>query len=155
MMMETRVIINGHLIDPKNNIDQKMDIRIVDGKVYEVKEKIEPIEGEWVTDAKGLIVSPGFIDLHCHMREPGQEVDASLADADLAEVAGTRVEFDNRLGHACRIREGDARFGFFRQLQAIAFDVGVGGVEQRQIILVATRQVLGQVRLESRHPAIE
>ena len=88
MMMETRVIINGHLIDPKNNIDQKMDIRIVDGKVYEVKEKIEPIEGEWVTDAKGLIVSPGFIDLHCHMREPGQEAKEDLISGSNAAAAG-------------------------------------------------------------------
>ena len=86
-MMETRVIINGHLIDPKNNIDQKMDIRIVDGKVYEVKEKIEPIEGEWVTDAKGLIVSPGFIDLHCHMREPGQEAKEDLISGSNAAPA--------------------------------------------------------------------
>ena len=53
------------------------------------------------------------------------------------------------MGDAVRLREGMARFGFFRQIQAIAFDVGIGGVEQGQVVFIAPGQVLRQVRLEA------
>ena len=60
------LIVNGHLIDAKNNIDQKMDIAIKEGKIAAVEKKINPDEGKKVIDAEGLIVSPGLIDMHTH-----------------------------------------------------------------------------------------
>jgi hypothetical protein len=48
-----------------------------------------------------------------------------------------------------------ARFGFFRQVEAVALDVGVGRVQQRQIVFVAAGEVLGQVGLEGHHAAVE
>jgi hypothetical protein len=71
--------------------------------------------------------------------------------AQMIEVTPASARSRDRMGHALRIGEGHPRFRLFRQVQAVALDVGVGGVEQRQIVLIAAGEVLGQVRLESRH----
>ena len=60
------VIRNGHLIDAKNNLDQKMDLAIKDGKIAAIEKSIAPEQGKKVIDAEGLIVSPGLIDMHSH-----------------------------------------------------------------------------------------
>ena len=60
------LIKNGHLIDPKNGIDQTMDVAIKDGKILEVAKNIAANRAETVVDAKGLYVAPGLIDLHVH-----------------------------------------------------------------------------------------
>jgi dihydroorotase len=60
------VIKGGHVIDPKNNIDQVMDVAIQDGKIVKVERNIDAKAARQVIDAKGLYVSPGLIDLHSH-----------------------------------------------------------------------------------------
>lgn len=60
------VIKGGHVIDPKNNIDELMDIAINDGVISRVAKKIDAREGTQVVDAKGMIVTPGLIDIHGH-----------------------------------------------------------------------------------------
>ncbi len=59
------LIRNGHVIDPKNNIDAVMDVAIKDGKISEVATKIDK-EAKTVIDATGLYVTPGIIDIHGH-----------------------------------------------------------------------------------------
>ena len=61
------VIKNGHVYDPKNDIDQVIDIAITDGKIQKVAEKIDTQQAEKVIEASGLWVSPGFIDIHTHV----------------------------------------------------------------------------------------
>ncbi len=60
------LIKNGHLIDPKNDINTTMDVAIKDGKILEVAKNIAANRAETVVDAKGLYVVPGLIDLHVH-----------------------------------------------------------------------------------------
>ena len=60
------LIKNGHLIDPKNNIDGTMDVAIKDNKILEVAKNISANRATTVVDAKGLYVTPGLIDLHVH-----------------------------------------------------------------------------------------
>ncbi|WP_420401739.1 amidohydrolase/deacetylase family metallohydrolase [Flagellimonas sp.] len=60
------LIKNGHVIDAKNNIDQTMDVAISDGKIAKVASNIPKKSAKNVVDAKGLIVSPGFLDIHSH-----------------------------------------------------------------------------------------
>lgn len=60
------VIRNGHLVDAKNNLDQKMDLAIQDGKIAAIEKSIAPEQGKKVIDAEGLIISPGLIDMHSH-----------------------------------------------------------------------------------------
>ena len=68
------LIKNGHLIDPANGIDGKMDILIQGRTVCKVAENIsEKDSSTEVIDASGKVIMPGFIDLHVHLREPGFE----------------------------------------------------------------------------------
>ncbi len=60
------LIANGHLIDAKNELDQKMDIAIKEGKIAAVAKKIDPAKAKKVVNASGIIVSPGLIDIHSH-----------------------------------------------------------------------------------------
>ncbi len=57
----------GHLIDPKNQIDSKMDIAVADGKIAKVAKSIADVQAKKVVDASGLIVTPGLIDIHTHV----------------------------------------------------------------------------------------
>ncbi len=60
------IIKGGHAIDPKNKIDKVIDFGIKDGKVARVAQNIPSSEGKVVVDARGLYVSPGFVDIHSH-----------------------------------------------------------------------------------------
>lgn len=64
------LIKNGRLVDPKTGSDRRGDIRIKDGKIWEIGE-LSPEAGEQVLDAGGRVVAPGFIDGHVHFRDPG------------------------------------------------------------------------------------
>ena len=60
------IIKDGHVMDPKNKIDGVMDIAIKDGKIAEVAKSIDAKLAAQVVHAKGLIVTPGLIDIHTH-----------------------------------------------------------------------------------------
>lgn len=83
------LIRGGHLIDPVAKIDALMDLLLRDGQVVEVAppNKIRG-DGDEKFDARGLIVAPGFIDLHSHLREPGQGYKETIASGTAAAAAG-------------------------------------------------------------------
>jgi len=83
------LIKGGHLIDPAARIDAPMDVLLKDGRVAEVAapNKIKGSADEKF-DARGLIVAPGFIDLHVHLREPGQAHKETIATGTAAAAAG-------------------------------------------------------------------
>src|SRR5688500_2217884 len=60
------VIKDGHVIDPKNNIDGVMDVAITDGKIVQVGKNIDARKALQVVNAKGFYVTPGLIDIHSH-----------------------------------------------------------------------------------------
>lgn len=82
------LIQNGHLIDPAAGIDKKLDVLIEEGVVSRVGSKLKAPSGVDTLDATGLCVSPGFIDLHTHLREPGQEHKETIQSGTRAAVAG-------------------------------------------------------------------
>ncbi|MBI3183089.1 MAG: dihydroorotase [Myxococcales bacterium] len=91
--MSANVLIRrGRLIDPRNRVNGVRDVLIRDGKVAEVSERPLPAPGpggEWTPiDASGLWVLPGFIDLHVHLREPGEEGKETVLTGSRAAVAG-------------------------------------------------------------------
>src|SRR6184192_2189042 len=83
------LIRGGHLIDPAAKMDALMDVLLRDGRVAEVSlpNKIRGGADEKF-DARGLIVAPGFIDLHVHLREPGQAHKETIATGTAAAAAG-------------------------------------------------------------------
>jgi dihydroorotase len=83
------LIKGGHLIDPAAHIDAPMDVLLNDGRVAEVAlpNKIRGGADEKF-DARGLVVAPGFIDLHVHLREPGQGHKETIATGTAAAAAG-------------------------------------------------------------------
>ena len=83
------LIKGGHLMDPAARIDAAMDVLIRDGRVVEVATP-NKIKGgaDKSLDARGLIVAPGFIDLHVHLREPGQGYKETIASGTAAAAMG-------------------------------------------------------------------
>jgi len=83
------LIKGGHLIDPAAKINAPMDILLRDGCVAEVALPNKTRgSAEEKFDARGLIVAPGFIDLHVHLREPGQSYKETIASGTGAAAAG-------------------------------------------------------------------
>lgn len=87
--MESLLIQHGHVIDPANGIDQEMDVLLRDGRVAAVAApgKLRG-QAERTLNARGGIVAPGFIDLHVHLREPGQSHKETIATGTAAAAAG-------------------------------------------------------------------
>ena len=83
------LIANGHLIDPLQNENTGMSVLIEDGRVSRwLRPSEQAPEDAEVFDASGLLVAPGFIDLHVHLREPGQEHKETIRSGCAAAVAG-------------------------------------------------------------------
>jgi dihydroorotase len=84
--MPTLLIQNGRVIDPSQSIDRVTNLLIRDGKIagYDVS----PNGQDRIIDAAGKIVSPGLIDMHVHLREPGREEDETIATGTAAALAG-------------------------------------------------------------------
>ena len=96
--MSSLLISGGRVIDPANNLDTIADVLIVDGKIAAVtplgersgvSPPVQPSGSETqIINATGLIVSPGFIDTHVSLREPGFEEDECTATGTAAALAG-------------------------------------------------------------------
>src|SRR5215471_382554 len=83
------LIKNGRLLDPSQNIDGDFDLLLADGRVAEIAEPgTLRSKADEVFNAGGLIVAPGFIDLHVHLREPGQSYKETIATGTKAAAAG-------------------------------------------------------------------
>jgi dihydroorotase len=85
--MKPIVIRGGRVIDPAQQLDDVRDVLVRDGRIAEVTGKVSARDAE-VIDARGSIVSPGFIDVHVHLREPGQSYKETIATGTAAAAAG-------------------------------------------------------------------
>lgn len=82
------LVKGGRVVDPSQDLDGSLEILIEDGCVTQVAEKAKGIRGAEILDATGLIVTPGLIDMHVHLREPGQEYKETVRTGTLAAAAG-------------------------------------------------------------------
>ena len=84
--MPRTLITGGRVIDPSQSLDRVMNVSIEDGRIagYDVARNGQ----ETIVDATGKIVSPGLIDMHVHLREPGREEDETIATGTAAALAG-------------------------------------------------------------------
>lgn len=86
-MTGTILIKGGRVIDPANGVDDVLDVLVADGKIAEIGKAVKSAADQ-VIDAKGLIVTPGLIDLQVHVREPGREDKETIETASKAALAG-------------------------------------------------------------------
>jgi dihydroorotase len=82
------LLTGGRVIDPANSIDGVADVLIADGRVAAVGQELGRPDGAQVVHVAGCVVAPGFVDLHCHLREPGQEHKETIQTGLAAAAAG-------------------------------------------------------------------
>ena len=85
--MSTLLLRNGRVIDPSQTLDRVADLWLADGKVVGVGPH-NGVAADKTLDCTGMIVSPGLIDMHVHLREPGREEDETIATGTAAAIAG-------------------------------------------------------------------
>lgn len=85
--MSELLIRGGRVVDPAANADGQLDVLVRDGRLVQVAPGIEAASAVTV-DARGLIVTPGFVDLHAHLREPGFEQKGTIATETRAALRG-------------------------------------------------------------------
>lgn len=86
--MRPTLIRGGRVVDPSQGIDAVLDLLLADGRVARLGEGLDAPEGAEVVDAGGLVVTPGLIDVHVHLREPGGEHKETIASGARAAAAG-------------------------------------------------------------------
>ncbi len=82
------LIQNGRVIDPSQGLDEDLDLLIQDGAIAKLGKRMKAPASIEKIDAKGQVITPGFIDLHTHLREPGQEHKETIRTGTRAAVAG-------------------------------------------------------------------
>jgi dihydroorotase len=78
----------GRVVDPSRKLDEKLDVLLVDGRVAKLGKRVRGTEHAQVKDCAGLIVAPGLIDVHVHLREPGEEHKETIATGAASAAAG-------------------------------------------------------------------
>ncbi len=136
--MNSLLITGGRVIDPANKFDSPADLLILDGKISAVGKNLSAPDKTEVLDATGKIVCPGLIDLHVHLREPGQTAKENLATGTAAAARGgftsvvcmpnTSPSIDNA-GTVALIHERAAREAVVNVFITGAITKGIAGEE--------------------------
>ena len=85
------LIKGGRVVDPEASIDGVQDVLVTKGKVAELGKELKAGKNTRVVDARDMLVLPGFVDLHAHLRTPGREDEEDLATGSRAAAAGGYV----------------------------------------------------------------
>ncbi|HKW98773.1 MAG TPA: dihydroorotase [Bryobacteraceae bacterium] len=86
--MASLLIKNGRVIDPSSKFDAIADVLIENGRIHTVGTNLASPNGAGIFDASGMVVAPGFIDMHVHLREPGIEHSETIETGARAAAAG-------------------------------------------------------------------
>jgi dihydroorotase len=136
--MNSLLLTGGRVVDPASHFDSQADVLILDGKISAVGRNISAPAGVEQFDARGKIVSPGLIDLHVHLREPGQTAKENIATGTAAAARGgftsvvcmpnTSPPIDNA-GTVALIRERAKTEGVVNVFVTGAISKGLAGEE--------------------------
>ena len=140
--MNSLLLAGGRVIDPANQLDAVADVLVLDGKISAVGKNLSAPAGVETFDARGKIVSPGLIDLHVHLREPGQTAKETIATGTAAAARGgftsivcmpnTSPAIDNA-GTVALIRERAKTEGAVNVFVTGAISKGIAGEELASI----------------------
>lgn len=139
------IIRNGRVLDPLTGADGTADVLIEDGRIRAIGPRLEA-GGARSFDAAGLVVAPGFIDMHVHLREPGQEHKETIESGTRAAARGgfTTVcampntsPVNDRPEITALIRERADRAGWARVRPIAAVTVGLAGRELTDLAALA------------------
>jgi dihydroorotase len=86
-LMASVLIKDGRVLSPEDQLDGELDVFVEDGVIRQIGPRLSARADE-IVDARGQVVSPGFVDLHAHLREPGGEISETLETGLAAAVAG-------------------------------------------------------------------
>ncbi|MFB3111172.1 MAG: dihydroorotase [Gemmatimonadales bacterium] len=86
--MRPVLVKGGRVIDPSRQLDRAADVLIQDGRIAAVESNVTAPEGAETIDASGMVVAPGLVDVHVHLREPGKEEAETVATGARAAAAG-------------------------------------------------------------------
>ena len=82
------ILKNAEIVNPKNNFRAKSDLRIENGIIKDISENLTPYTNEEVMDLTGKIITPGLVDIHCHLREPGYTSKETIKTGIMSAIAG-------------------------------------------------------------------
>lgn len=145
--MKPLLLRGGKLVDPSQQMEKIGDLLITNGQITGVGGSIAGPEEAEVIDCKGLIVSPGFIDVHCHLREPGREDVETVATGALAAAAGGFTAVC-AMPNTDPVTDNQAAVGFIvRQAQrasaARVYPIGAISVGQQGKVLAEFGEMVG------------
>jgi dihydroorotase len=88
--MSDRLILNGRVVDPANGVDAERDVWLRHGRVaaVELPGRLQDVQAKETIDVAGMVVAPGLVDVHVHLREPGQTYKESIRTGTAAAAAG-------------------------------------------------------------------
>jgi dihydroorotase len=143
----TIFIHGGRVIDPARDVDERADVLIKNGLVEAVGSGLQAPEDAELIDATGKVVAPGLIDLHVHLREPGQEDQETIATGAAAAAAGgfsavcampnTDPVIDNQAAVGFVIRQSQ------RAKQARVYPIGAVSLGQKGTHLAEFGEMVG------------
>ncbi len=145
--MRQLLLRGGKLVDPSQRLDKVGDLLIANGEIKSVGGSIDGPDDAEVVDCKGLIVSPGFIDVHCHLREPGREDVETVATGARAAAAGGFTAVC-AMPNTDPVTDNQAAVGFIvRQAQRAAaarvYPIGAISVGQEGKVLAEFGEMVG------------
>jgi dihydroorotase len=109
----------GHLIDPKNNINAKMDIAVLNGKIFRVATNIPESSAKKTVNVTGLYVTPGIVDMHVHVFPGTDPYSTSVANSSRSQQADA---FSFRSGVTTMVDAGTSGWRNFRTFKAQSID---------------------------------
>jgi len=145
--MKPVLLSGGTLVDPSQNLNEVGDLLVADGEIAAAGRSIEAPDEAEVIDCDGLIVSPGFIDVHCHLREPGREDVETIATGARAAAAGGFTAVC-AMPNTDPVTDNQAAVGFIvRQAQRAAaarvYPIGAISVGQQGNVLAEFGEMVG------------
>lgn len=145
--MKPLLLRGGTLVDPSQRLNEVGDLLIADGEIAGFGRTIDPPDEAETIDCDGLIVSPGFIDVHCHLREPGREDVETVATGARAAAAGGFTAVC-AMPNTDPVTDNQAAVGFIvRQAQRAAaarvYPIGAISVGQEGMVLAEFGEMVG------------